>query len=101
MQLKDPTLLRTHCYINGEWVGADSRATNDVTNPATGQQIGTVPNAGVAETRRAIEAAAKVFPEWAARTAKERATLLRRWYDLMLAHQEDLAMLMTAEQGKP
>jgi succinate-semialdehyde dehydrogenase/glutarate-semialdehyde dehydrogenase len=100
-QLSEPSLLRTRCYVGGEWVDADSGATLEVLNPATRQKIGTVPRAGAAETRRAIDAAAAAFPGWAARTAKERAAVLRRWHDLMLAHQEDLATLMTAEQGKP
>ena len=100
-QLREPSLLRTRCYLGGEWLDADAGATLDVLNPATRQKIGTVPRAGAAETRRAIDAAAAAFPGWAARTAKERAALLRRWHDLMLAHQEDLATLMTAEQGKP
>ena len=101
MQLKDSTLLRQQCYVNGAWVGADSGGTADVANPATGERLGTVPQFGVAETRRAIDAAAVAFPAWAARTAKDRATLLRRWHDLMLANVDDLAVLMTAEQGKP
>ena len=99
--LKDPSLLRQHCYVDGAWIGADGGGTIDVTNPATGEQIGTVPNAGAAETRRAIEAASRAFPAWAAKTAKERAAILRRWNDLMLANVDDLAALMTAEQGKP
>ncbi len=70
-------------------------------NPATREKIGTVPKMGAAETRRAIEAASRALPEWAKKTAKERATILRRWYDLMLTHQDDLATIMTAEQGKP
>ena len=101
MRLKDPELLRTQCYIDGRWVGADDGATIDVLNPATGRTIGTVPRAGAAETRRAIEAAAAAFTAWARRTAKERAAILRRWHDLMLSHQDDLATIMTAEQGKP
>ena len=101
LRLKDPNLLRMQCYIGGQWVGADSGATVDVLNPATGQKIGTVPRAGTDETRRAIDAAAEAFPAWACRTAQARATILRRWHELMLANQEDLAMLMTAEQGKP
>jgi succinate-semialdehyde dehydrogenase/glutarate-semialdehyde dehydrogenase len=99
--LKDPTLLRQQCYVDGAWIDADAGGTVAVTNPATGETIGTVPNLGAAETRRAIEAAAAAFPAWAAKTAKERATLLRRWHDLMLANVDDLAVLMTAEQGKP
>jgi succinate-semialdehyde dehydrogenase/glutarate-semialdehyde dehydrogenase len=101
MELKDPTLLRQQCYVNGQWIGADGGGSVDVSNPATGRKIGSVPQLGTAETRRAIEAAAAAFPAWAARTAKDRATLLRRWHDLMLANSDDLAMLMTAEQGKP
>ncbi len=101
MNLQDPTLLRTQAYSNGVWVNADSEATLRVSNPATGEVLGTVPDMGVNETRRAIAAAAAAFPAWAARTAKERANILRRWYELMLANKEDLATLMTAEQGKP
>ena len=101
MQLKDPKLFRQQCYIGGEWVEADSRATIPVTNPANGEALGSVPKMGAEETRRAIEAADRALPQWRARTAKERAQILRRWYDLMMANQEDLAALMTAEQGKP
>lgn len=101
MNLRDANLLRTRCYVGGEWIDADNGSTVDVINPASGVKLGTVPNAGKAETRRAIEAAHKAFPGWAAKTAKERAALLRRWHELMLANQEDLATLMTAEQGKP
>ena len=101
LQLKDPTLLRQQSYLDGKWVDADSRATLDVVNPATREKIGTVPKMGAAETRRAIEAASAALPAWAKKTAKERATILRRWYDLMLTHQDDLAAIMTAEQGKP
>jgi succinate-semialdehyde dehydrogenase/glutarate-semialdehyde dehydrogenase len=101
IRLQDASLLRQQCYVDGEWIDADGGGTVAVTNPATGETIGTVPSLGAAETRRAIEAAATAFPEWAARTAKERSTLLRRWHDLMLANVEDLAVLMTAEQGKP
>jgi len=101
MQLKDSTLLREQCYVNGAWLSAENGGTAAVGNPATGERLGTVPQFGVAETRRAIDAAAAAFPAWAARTAKDRATLLRRWHDLMLANVDDLAMLMTAEQGKP
>ena len=100
-QLKDMGLFRQQCYINGEWVGADSKATLAVHNPADGQQLGTVPNMGAAETRRAIEAANAAWPAWRAKTAKERAACLRKWHDLMMANQEDLAILMTVEQGKP
>ena len=101
MKLTDSNLLRMQAYIGGKWENANGGGTVDVVNPATHEKIGTVPNMGAAETRRAIEAAHAAFPAWAAKTAKERAAILRRWYDLMLANQEDLAVLMTAEQGKP
>jgi len=101
MQLRDPDLLRTRAYIAGKWQDAASGATHAVVNPATRETIGTVPDMGALEARRAVEAAAQAFPAWAARTAKERAAVMRRWYELMMANQEDLATLMTAEQGKP
>ena len=101
IKLQDSKLLREQCYIDGAWAAADSGGTIPVHNPATDAQIGVIPNMGTKETRRAIEAAARALPPWAARTAKERAVLLRRWFDLMLVHQQDLAVLMTAEQGKP
>jgi succinate-semialdehyde dehydrogenase/glutarate-semialdehyde dehydrogenase len=101
MKLSDPTLLRERCYIDGGWTAADDGSTLPVHNPATGASLGTIPNLGVSETRRAIEAASAAQPAWAALTAKERANLLRRWFDLMMKSQEDLAILMTAEQGKP
>jgi len=101
MKLRDPELLRTRAFIGGEWLNARDGATHPVTNPATHEVLGTVPVMGAAETRRAIEAAQAAFPAWAARTAKERAALLRRWYELLMANQDDLATLMTAEQGKP
>jgi len=99
--LNDPSLLRHQCFINGQWRDADTGETITVTNPATGEIIGAVPRMGAAETRRAIEAANAAFPAWRARTAAERATILRRWFDLLLENQEDLAIIMTAEQGKP
>src|SRR5271156_1674644 len=101
MKLKDPLLLREMCFIDGGWVPADGGGTLAVGNPATAEQLGLIPNMGAAECRRAIAAAAAALPAWAARTAKERAVALRRWFDLMLLHQEDLARIMTAEQGKP
>jgi succinate-semialdehyde dehydrogenase/glutarate-semialdehyde dehydrogenase len=101
LELKDPTLLRQQCFVDGEWRDANGGGSNPVTNPATGGVLGTVPNMGASETRAAIEAAAAAFPAWSARTAKDRATILRRWHDLMLANADDLAKLMTAEQGKP
>jgi len=101
VDLKDPSLFRQQCYIDGAWVDADDKATLAVVNPATGSPIGIVPKMGAAETRRAIEAANAAWPAWRARTAKERSNILRKWFDLMMAHQEDLARLMTIEQGKP
>jgi succinate-semialdehyde dehydrogenase / glutarate-semialdehyde dehydrogenase len=101
VELKDPTLLRELCFIDGGWSAADSGASLEVTNPATLKKLGSIPNMGAAETRRAIAAAAAALPAWRARTAKERAVILRRWFDLMTENQEDLATLMTAEQGKP
>jgi len=101
IQLSDPSLLREQGYVDGAWVDADSRATIPVEDPATGEVIGTVPKMGVEETRRAIDAAHAAFESWRRTTAKERAALLRKWYDLIMANQEDLAVLMTREQGKP
>jgi succinate-semialdehyde dehydrogenase / glutarate-semialdehyde dehydrogenase len=101
MKLQDPRLFKEQCFIDGSWVGADGDGTLPVHNPATAAALGTVPNMGTGETRRAIAAAAAALPPWAARTAKERAVLMRRWFDLMMANQDDLAILMTAEQGKP
>jgi succinate-semialdehyde dehydrogenase/glutarate-semialdehyde dehydrogenase len=101
LTLKDPALLKQQCYLDGRWLAADGGATIDVTNPATGQKLGTIPRMGTGETRRAIEAANRALPAWRARTAKERSGILRRWFDLILANQEDLAVIMTAEQGKP
>jgi succinate-semialdehyde dehydrogenase/glutarate-semialdehyde dehydrogenase len=101
MNLKDASLLRESCYLDGAWLPADDGATSAVRNPATGATLGTIPRMGAAETRRAIAAAARALPAWSARTAKDRATALKRWFDLMLAHQDDLAAIMTAEQGKP
>ncbi len=101
VKLKDPSLLRELCYINGGWSAADSGTSVEVTNPATLKKLGSVPNMGAPEARGAIAAAAAALPAWRARTAKERALILRRWFDLMMENQEDLAVLMTAEQGKP
>jgi succinate-semialdehyde dehydrogenase/glutarate-semialdehyde dehydrogenase len=95
------TLQFEKAYINGQWLEADNKATISVTNPATGQVIGTVPNMGAAETRRAIDFANQALPAWRAKTAKERARILRKWFDLIMQNQESLAQLMTAEQGKP
>jgi succinate-semialdehyde dehydrogenase/glutarate-semialdehyde dehydrogenase len=101
MRLQESSLFRESCYIDGAWVGADDGRTLPVDNPATRTRLGSVPNMGAGETRRAIDAAARALPAWRARTAKERAQLLRRWFDLIMLHQDDLATLMTAEQGKP
>ena len=101
LQLKDPSLLKGLGFIDGVWVAADSAASFQVTNPATGAVVGVVADMGAAETRRAIDAAARALPAWRAKTAKERAAVLRRWFDLILANTEDLALLMTTEQGKP
>lgn len=99
--LDDPTLLAEHAFLAGDWVEADSGATLDVVNPARGDVIATVPDLGRAETARAIEAARLAQKDWAARPAKERANILRRWYDLMMGAQQDLARILTAEMGKP
>ncbi|MGE0715300.1 MAG: NADP-dependent succinate-semialdehyde dehydrogenase [Alphaproteobacteria bacterium] len=101
MQLNDPSLFRQKCYVDGAWVDADGGGTIPVNNPATGETIGTVPKMGAAETRRAIEAANRAWPAWRAKTAKERAAILRKWFDLMMANQDDLGVIMTTEQGKP
>ena len=99
LTLKDPTLLKDKCYVAGEWVGA--AATIPVTNPVDDSVVGRVPKLGATETRRAIEAAETAQKAWAKTTAKARAAILRKWFDLMMANQEDLARIMTAEQGKP
>lgn len=101
IDLKDMRLLRSQCYVDGAWVHAQSGAVEDVVNPATGELIGTVPKLSGAEVERAIAAAEAGFRKWRATTAEHRSQVLRRWYQLMLEHQEDLAQLMTAEQGKP
>ena len=101
MQLHDMGLFRQQALIDGVWCAADSGDVMTVINPASGDTLGSVPKMGAAETRRAIEAAAHALPGWRARTGKARAQILRRWFDLILAHQEDLARLMTLEQGKP
>src|SRR5437773_8060871 len=101
MKLQDEKLFHQQCYVDGQWVDALNRGTIPVTNPATGETLGTVPRMGAEETRQAIEAADRALPGWRGKTAKERAQTLRKWFDLMMANQEDLAALMTAEQGKP
>ena len=100
-QLKDHALLRTRCYINGQWLDADSGRTIAVSNPATGETIGSVPDMGAAEAERAVAAAQAALPAWRALTAKQRSQILRRWFDLMMESQEELATLLTLEQGKP
>jgi succinate-semialdehyde dehydrogenase/glutarate-semialdehyde dehydrogenase len=100
-QLTDSALFRQQCYINGQWRDAVSGETIEVTNPANNDVLGTTPKMGAEETREAIEAAGIAFTSWKKTTAKERAELLRRWFDLMLEHKEDLALIMTLEQGKP
>jgi succinate-semialdehyde dehydrogenase/glutarate-semialdehyde dehydrogenase len=101
LALKDSGLLRSQAFIDGEWVEANSGESFAVTNPATGETVATVPRCGRAETRRAIEAAERAQKDWARRPAKERAVLLRRLFDLMMENQDDLARILTAEQGKP
>ena len=99
--LKDPSLFRNQSYIDGAWVEADSGKRFDVDNPADGAIVGSAPICGAAETQRAIAAANAALPTWRALTAKQRSTLLRRWYDLMLLNADDLALILTTEQGKP
>ena len=101
LELKDPALLRSQAYVAGEWAGAHNGATREVLNPASGQKLGTVPYMGAAETRRAIEAAAAALPAWAKKTAQERALILRRWYDLMLANQEDVYKRQCLDRETP
>lgn len=98
LALKDPTLLQTRCFVGGEWIG---EAQDPVENPATGEILGRVPRFGAEEATRAIEVAEAAFKPWAARTAKERSVILRRWFDLIIANREDIALIMTSEQGKP
>ena len=100
-KLKDMKLFRQQGYIDGQWLDADNKSTVAVNNPATGAIIGSVPRMGAGETRRAIEAANRAWGPWRAKTAKERAAILRKWFELMIANTEDLAVLMTTEQGKP
>ena len=95
LKLKDPTLLRQQCYVDGQWIDAQGGGTVKVTNPANGDLLGTVPSLGVDETRAAIEAASAAFPTWAARTAKDRANVLRRWHDLMMQNADDLEAFFT------
>ncbi len=101
MRIHDTTLFRQQCYVAGSWIDADHGAVSTITNPATGEVLGQVPELGATETRRAIEAAHTALPGWRVLPARERAAILRRWFGLLLEHQEDLAVLMTLEQGKP
>jgi succinate-semialdehyde dehydrogenase / glutarate-semialdehyde dehydrogenase len=101
LSLTDRTLFKEACLIGSDWVEADSRATVEIRNPANSELLGTVPQAGAVETRRAIERAHAALPAWAKKTAKERAAILRRWYELLMLNADDLATIMTAEQGKP
>jgi succinate-semialdehyde dehydrogenase/glutarate-semialdehyde dehydrogenase len=101
LPLKDPSLFRQACHVDGKWIEAEGGATISVRDPATGDTVGTVPALGAAETARAVEAAHNALPGWRGMLAKERAAILRRLADLMLANADDLALIMTAEQGKP
>jgi succinate-semialdehyde dehydrogenase / glutarate-semialdehyde dehydrogenase len=101
MQLTEPLLLRSNAYVDGRWEAADSGATLTVTDPANGEKLGEVPLMGTAETQRAIAAAEAALPAWRARTAKERAAVMRHWFELIVAHGDDLARMITAECGKP
>src|SRR4249919_2959538 len=98
LSLKDSKLFREQCYLDGQWVS--SPRTLAVINPATGSAIGSVPDLGAAETKRAIEAAERALPAWRARTGKERAEILRKWFDLMMAAQDDLGLILTSEQDQ-
>jgi succinate-semialdehyde dehydrogenase / glutarate-semialdehyde dehydrogenase len=100
-ELKDPQLFHEACYLDGTWIAPRDEHATEVDNPATGEVIGRVPQMGAVQTQQAIEAAHRAFPVWRRMTGKQRATALRRWSDLMLSNQEDLARLMTIEQGKP
>ena len=101
LSLKDPQLFRDQAYVDGRWVEADSKKRFDVDNPADGSILGSVPDMGVAETRRAIDAANAALPAWRALTGKQRSQILRKWFDLIVANADDLAAILTAEQGKP
>ncbi len=101
MQLRKTELIKEQCYVDGEWIKAINGAVLEVRNPATEVLLGHVPGLGGDETRRAVAAAEKAFPAWRKMTAKERSGILRRWFDLIIENQEELAVIMTAEQGKP
>ena len=100
-QLGDQRLFREHCYVDGAWIAAADGKVIKVTDPATGETVGTVPSVGLDETRAAIDAAERALPAWRAKTGKERGAILRRWFELVMANADDLAYLMTREQGKP
>jgi succinate-semialdehyde dehydrogenase/glutarate-semialdehyde dehydrogenase len=101
LDLEDPSLLRQECLVGGSWIPASSGGTFPVHDPATGDLLGSVPDMGAAETNQAVAAAREALPAWRAAPAKERAAVLRRWSELILQNQQDLALIMTAEQGKP
>ncbi|GAB4356030.1 MAG: NADP-dependent succinate-semialdehyde dehydrogenase [Gammaproteobacteria bacterium] len=101
IELSDGELFRKQCYVNGHWIDAEDNGTIEVNDPASGEVLGTVPSLTAKDVTAAVETARSAYPAWREKTAKERAALLRKWYELILAHQEDLALLMTAEQGKP
>ena len=101
LQLRDPSLLKTECLIDGRWLAAGDGTTIAVNNPATGELVAGVPQLGETETETAIAAAERAFAEWKSRTADQRAAILHKWFELLMQHQEDLAQIMTAEQGKP
>ena len=98
LKLNDPSLLKSQCHVDGAWIG---EGVDAVDNPATGAVLAKVPRFGEAETTAAVEAASRAFKPWARKSAKERSVILRKWFDLIMANQEDLAQIMTAEQGKP
>src|SRR5665213_4141722 len=97
-RLKDPSLLRDQCFIDGAWTGTPSRP---VTNPVNGVELAKIPVMSTAETTQAVEAAERAFPAWAKQTAKQRSNILRKWFELIAANREDLALILTSEQGKP
>ncbi len=101
MQLNDPSLLKTECYLNGKWQSASTGNTINIINPATGKKLASVPSMSAEEAQEAVAAAQAAFPAWSAKPAKERSQILRTWFDLMTQHQDDLAMILTSEQGKP
>ena len=101
LNLKDPSLLKTRCLIDGAWLDANTGRTLEVRNPSSGQLLATVPDMGAEETQRAVDAAQRAFGSWKLQTAETRAKVLRRWFALMVEHQDDLAVIMTSEQGKP